>query len=212
MPVFESPARRCRRHVDGGLIRPANRLTPETLLPSADGENTQTTTAFMNPSATTPTPHPQALNSGPTKTGLSRRHLFLALGGTATGLAGLTTLQAAEHDSHGSSLAERCAKACADSMTSCSKHVRHCTQHLADGHKHYAKCLELCIGCLQMCGACVGTCFGPMGATVAEACAKACDLCAAECERIEGDEAMKVHAKVCRDCAQVCRDFSKARA
>lgn len=93
-------------------------------------------------------------------------------------------------------------------MLSCSKHVRHCTQRLADGQKHYAKCVELCFGCLQMSAACVATCYGPMGVTAAEA----CDLCATECERIEADEAMKVHAKLCRDCAKACRDFVKASA
>jgi hypothetical protein len=145
---------------------------------------------------------------------LNRRDVLMALGATVAGFASLSGLQAADHDheAHPSNLADRCAKACADTMTSSSKHVRHCTQKLADGHKHYAKCLELCVGCLQMCGACVGTCYGPMAVTVAEACAKACDLCAAECERIESDAAMKVHAKLCRDCANVCREFAKARA
>ncbi|MHB1309072.1 MAG: hypothetical protein ACYC23_18495, partial [Limisphaerales bacterium] len=128
----------------------------------------------------------------------NRRELLLLLGTTAVGFAALPLLQAADHDTHGSNLADGCAKACADSMLSCSKHVQHCTQHLTEGHKHYAKCLELCIGCLQMCGACVGTCYGPMGVTAAEACAKACDMCAAECEKIEADEAMKLHAERCR--------------
>ena len=153
------------------------------------------------------------MNNAIKNTNLNRRRVLLALGATAVSFAGLSGVPAADHDhdAHASGPADRCAKACADAMTSCSKHVRHCTQHLADGHKYYVKCLELCVGCLQMCGACVATCFGPMGVTAAEACAKACDLCATECERIEADEAIKVHAKLCRDCAKVCREFSKAR-
>ena len=140
---------------------------------------------------------------------LSRREILLALGGTAAALGGTVGLQAAEHEGgvHGSGPADQCAKACAESMISCSKHARHCGQRLADGQKEYAKSLEMCVGCLQACGACVGTCFGPLGAVLAEACAKACDLCAAECEKVASDEAMKAHAKLCRDCAKICRDF-----
>lgn len=161
----------------------------------------------------TSAPRKPLLMNTPTKaTGWNRREVFLALGATTVALAGLSGLQAAAHAGHGNSAADRCAKACADSMVSCSKHVPHCAHHLAQGHKDYARCLEMCIGCLQMCGACVGTCYGPMGVTAAEACAKACDLCATECEKFPADEPMKVHAKLCRDCAKVCREFVKAHA
>lgn len=106
----------------------------------------------------------------------------------------------------------RCAAVCADCQVQCDACFHRCASLVGNEAQGHAECMQLCVDCSECCKMCATLCArqSQLSGLAADFCEKCCAECATVCEEFSDDKQMIECAKVCRNCAQECRDMVKA--